>query len=128
MADDKTIEKTKPKRKSYRPGRVAIATDSGKFIDACFGRTDKFLIYELRERDGEYSYEFLEARNGPKPCRDKSHDQSILEESARLLTDCGMVLSGKIGPGAVKALSDRGIMGIAIPLEIDDALKRLSHN
>jgi predicted Fe-Mo cluster-binding NifX family protein len=125
---EKIIQKPQFNRKSYRPERVAIATDSGEYIDACFGRTENFLIYELKLNDGEYSNEMIEERLGPKPCRDRTHDQSVLDETAELLSDCGMVLSGRIGPSAVMALSQRGIMGIAVPIKIEDALKRLSNN
>jgi predicted Fe-Mo cluster-binding NifX family protein len=105
---------------------VAVASDSGDTIDACFGRTGSFRIYRLAEDAGGCRYEFAETRPGPKPCRDKSHDEELLSRTAELLKDCGMVLAGRIGPGAVRALSDRGIVGLAVPLEIEDALKRLA--
>jgi predicted Fe-Mo cluster-binding NifX family protein len=105
---------------------VAVATDSGVSIDACFGRTESFLIYRLSEDGDGARYELEETRPGPRPCRDKSHDESVLDATAELLKDCGMVLAGKIGPGAVKALSDRGIVGLAAPLGLEDALKRLA--
>ncbi|MDR1081691.1 MAG: hypothetical protein LBQ79_12225 [Deltaproteobacteria bacterium] len=114
------------RRRAYRPERVAVATESGVSIDACFGRTGSFRIYRLSE-DGEGSrYELEETRPGPVPCRDRSHDDGVLDATAELLKDCGMVLAGKIGPAAVKALSDRGIVGLAAPLELEDALRRLA--
>jgi predicted Fe-Mo cluster-binding NifX family protein len=97
-------------------------------IDACFGRAQSFLIYALAGKDGARSYELLETRPGPKPCRDRSHDQDILGRAAGLLSDCGMVLAGRIGPAAAKALADRGVMGLAVPLGIDEALRRLAKN
>jgi predicted Fe-Mo cluster-binding NifX family protein len=120
----------RPKRKAYRPDKVAVATDSGEYIDACFGKTESFLIYGLKQRDGDnaYSYELIEKRAGPKPCKDRTHDLNVLEETAELLKDCGMVLAGRIGPAAVKALSDRGVMGLSAPLRLEEALKRLAKN
>ncbi|MDR2405840.1 MAG: hypothetical protein LBE27_05660 [Deltaproteobacteria bacterium] len=128
MAETQLKEESPPsyKRKVFRPERVAIATESKKYIDACFGRTESFQIYQLREQNGAYSYEFLESRPGIKPCRDKTHDQGALEETSELLMDCAMVLAGRMGPAAVKALSERGIMGMAVPLELEDALRRLA--
>jgi predicted Fe-Mo cluster-binding NifX family protein len=105
---------------------VAVATDGGVDIDACFGRTESFRIYRLAEDGDGARYEFEETRQGPKPCRDKSHDEGVLDAAAELLKDCGMVLAGKIGPAAVKALSDRGIVGLAAPLNMEDALRRLA--
>jgi predicted Fe-Mo cluster-binding NifX family protein len=105
---------------------VAVATDTGVNIDACFGKVEAFRIYRLAEGPDGYSYELEETRPGPRPCRDGSHDEGVLEASAELLRDCGMVLAGRIGPAAVKALSDRGIMGLSAPLEISDALRRLA--
>ncbi|MDR3153947.1 MAG: dinitrogenase iron-molybdenum cofactor biosynthesis protein [Deltaproteobacteria bacterium] len=113
-------------RGAYRPSKVAVASDSGVNIDACFGKVENFRIYRLQEDQEGCRYEFEEFRAGPKPCQEKSHDEGVLEASAELLKDCGMVLAGRIGPGAVKALSDRGIMGLAAPLGLEEALKRLA--
>jgi predicted Fe-Mo cluster-binding NifX family protein len=116
----------KPRRRAFRPDRVAVATMSGTDIDACFGKTDYFLIYELVEKNESYSYELLERRPGPKPCRDRTHDENILEETAELLKDCNMVLAGRIGPHAQRALSDRGVMALAAPISLSAALSRLA--
>jgi predicted Fe-Mo cluster-binding NifX family protein len=114
------------RRDAYRPDRLAVATDSGTDIDACFGKTEKFLIYKLTVDGESSSYEFLETRPGPRPCRDGEHDQGVLEASAEILKDCGLVLAGRVGPAAVKALSDRGVMALAARLPIDEALSRLA--
>jgi predicted Fe-Mo cluster-binding NifX family protein len=105
---------------------VAVATDSGENIDACFGRVEEFRIYRLAGTGDGFRYEYEESRPGPRPCRDKSHDEGVLAASAELLKDCGMVLAGRIGPAAIKALSDRGIMGLSAPLTISDALAKLA--
>jgi predicted Fe-Mo cluster-binding NifX family protein len=118
----------KPKRAAYRPDKVAIASETGQYIDACFGKTESFRIYRLVKEGDAYCYKLDELRSAPRLCRDKSHDLDVLESSAELLKDCQMVLAGKIGPAAVKALSDRGVMGLAAPLLLDDALKKLARN
>ncbi|MDR1658353.1 MAG: hypothetical protein LBT47_12535 [Deltaproteobacteria bacterium] len=116
----------RPVRGPYRPQKLAVATETGENIDACFGRTDNFRIYRLNLTDGPPHYELEEIRPGPKPCRDKTHDLEMLDRTAELLSDCGMVLAGRIGPAAVKALSDRGVLGLSAALSIDEALKRLA--
>jgi predicted Fe-Mo cluster-binding NifX family protein len=119
-------ERPRPRRKVFRPDRVAVATLTGEDIDACFGRTESFQIYDLVQDEGGFSYSLSGSRPGPRPCRGREHDQALLEETAELLKDCGMVLAGRIGPGAAKALSDRGVMGLSAPLSVKDALRRLA--
>ncbi|MDR1609207.1 MAG: hypothetical protein LBT38_12495 [Deltaproteobacteria bacterium] len=114
-------------RRPYRPAKLAVASESGQNIDACFGKTGHFRIYELKTTGDEVAYELLEIRPGPRPCQDGAHDQAVLEASAELLKDCGLVLAGRVGPAAVKALADRGVMALAARLPITDALNKLAH-
>lgn len=111
----------------YRPQRLAAATTDGELIDACFGKTEKFLIFELSDRPGATAgYEQTETRPGPGPCGDGEHDQALLERTADLLSDCGLVLAGKIGPGALKVLENREVIGLPVRLGLAEALKRLA--
>ncbi|MDR0548730.1 MAG: hypothetical protein LBI10_04870 [Deltaproteobacteria bacterium] len=128
MAEIPTPNETNPKgnRRPYRPERLAVATDSRENIDACFGKTETFLIYQLKTTGQTPAYELVEARKGPRPCQDGSHDQDVLEASAEVLKDCGLVLAGRIGPAAVKVLADRGVMSLAVRLPIEEALSRLA--
>jgi predicted Fe-Mo cluster-binding NifX family protein len=119
---------TKPKRAAYRPNKVAMASETGRYIDACFGKTESFRVYRLVKEGEEYRYVPDELRSAPKLCRDNSRDPDVLESSAELLKDCEMVLAGKMGPAAVKALSERGVMGLAAPLPLEEALKKLAGN
>ncbi|MDR1085921.1 MAG: hypothetical protein LBP22_13975 [Deltaproteobacteria bacterium] len=118
--------KTCTPRNPYRPDRLAVASETGQNIDACFGKTEHFRIYELKSDGKNPVYELLEIRPGPKPCRQQRHDQTVLEESAELLKDCSLVLAGRLGPGALKALADRGIIGLTVHWPIDEALERLA--
>jgi predicted Fe-Mo cluster-binding NifX family protein len=120
--------KSSPPRKTrnlYKPERLAVASETGENVDACFGRVENFRIYGLVNEGDSQRYELLEIRPGPHPCQDKKHDQAILTETAELLGDCGLVLAGKIGPGATQALSERGILGLAAHLSIEEALRKL---
>jgi predicted Fe-Mo cluster-binding NifX family protein len=114
------------RKKAFRPERVAVASGSGERVDACFGKCPSFRIYSLENKDGAYFYSLTEERPGVPPCRDGEHDQGLLDKTAGLLSDCQMVLAGRIGPGAMKALSDRGIMGLPVALLVKDALARLA--
>ncbi|MDR3135745.1 MAG: hypothetical protein LBU69_06610 [Deltaproteobacteria bacterium] len=113
-------------KKRYRPKRVAVASETGENIDACFGRVESFRVYRLVEGESDPSYELEETRKGPHPCQDKQHNQEILSMTAELLSDCGMVLAGRIGPAAIQALSERGVLGLAASLPIEEALRRLA--
>jgi predicted Fe-Mo cluster-binding NifX family protein len=103
-----------------------VASETGENIDACFGKTGNFRIYQLTGEGEEQAYELLEVRPGPRPCQEGSHDEAVLDASAEILKDCDMVLAGRVGPAAVKALADRGVMALAAHLPITDALKRLA--
>jgi predicted Fe-Mo cluster-binding NifX family protein len=103
-----------------------VASETGQNIDACFGKADSFRIYRLVATQAGERYEFLESRPGPCPCPDKKHDQAVLAQTAELLSDCGLVLAGRIGPGAAQALSERGILGLSAQLPIEETLKKLA--
>jgi predicted Fe-Mo cluster-binding NifX family protein len=105
---------------------VAVASETGENIDACFGRTGCFRIYALADDGGTPAYVPLETRPGPRPCRDREHDLGALSACADLLSDCGMVLAGKIGPAALQILASRGILGLSVRLPLDEALRRLA--
>jgi predicted Fe-Mo cluster-binding NifX family protein len=110
------------RKKISNPQKVAVATDSGEIIDACFGRVKEFKIYKSTP-DG---YQLEEVRPGPSPCREQSHDMDILLKTASLLSDCQLVLAGRIGPAAIQALSDIGVTGLAVNLSVEEALKKLA--
>ncbi|MDR1871646.1 MAG: hypothetical protein LBS60_06915 [Deltaproteobacteria bacterium] len=121
------VSPAQPIRPRFKPQKLAVATDSGDNIDACFGKTDKFLIYELKTSPDFSVYELAETRPGPRPCQEGSHDIAVLEASAALLADCDLVLAGRVGPAAVKVLADRGVMALAVHLPIDEALRKLAN-
>ncbi|MDR1535702.1 MAG: dinitrogenase iron-molybdenum cofactor biosynthesis protein [Planctomycetota bacterium] len=104
------------------PGRVAVASRSGVLVDECFGRAAGYRIYEAAP-DG---YRLAEIRPGPAPCRGQAHDLPSLAAAVESVSDCEMVLAGRIGPEAVRLLAGRGVTGLAVRIGIDDALERLS--
>ncbi|MDR2352496.1 MAG: hypothetical protein LBF22_04910 [Deltaproteobacteria bacterium] len=116
------------KRQIFRPQRLAIASLTGDAIDSCFGKTTSFRIYDLVEDGGPRTYQFKEQRECKITCEDKTHNLDVLKETAKLLSDCEMVLAGRIGPAALQELNDLGIMGLAVPLPLEKVLKKLAEN
>jgi predicted Fe-Mo cluster-binding NifX family protein len=104
-----------------KPERIAIATESGEFVDACFGKVNQYRIY-VRTEEG---YRLEEIRPGLSLCQDKHHDQDLLQRTAELLSDCQMVLAGRIGPAAIQALSSKGVTGLAVSISLNEALEKL---
>ncbi|MDR2392379.1 MAG: hypothetical protein LBE84_11965 [Planctomycetota bacterium] len=106
------------------PARVAVASKTGERIDECFGRAAQYRIYGKRPGGG---YRLAETRPGPAPCRDQWHDPENLARAVELLSDCGLVLAGRIGPEAMRRLAERGTAGLAVNgLGVGEALERLS--
>ena len=109
---------------NHRPALVAIASRTGERIDECFGRAASYRIYEA---DAGGGYRLAEVRPGLSPCEDRRHDLGRLAETAELLSDCGLVLAGRIGPGAMRALAGLGVAALPVgDMEVEEALIRLS--
>jgi predicted Fe-Mo cluster-binding NifX family protein len=103
------------------PSLVAIASKDGVLIDECFGRAGQYYIYEA----GAEGYRFKETRPSPVPCQEQRHDAAMMARTAELLADCDLVLAGRIGPQALRQLEEKGILGLAVHMEIKGALERL---
>lgn len=103
--------------------KVAVASSDDKFINQHFGRTRRFLIFEMKE-GGEF--EFLASRENNPPCGAGEHDDHLLEKTVDLVADCKIVFASQIGPGAEDILLARGIEPYSLPGYIKDVLKRLA--
>ncbi|MCL6457836.1 MAG: hypothetical protein K6T85_07505 [Gorillibacterium sp.] len=103
--------------------KVAIASLDGVQINQHFGRTDKFLIYQI-EDNGEY--EVVEERAVKRPCGSGQHEDDALNQAAQLLSDCSVALVSRIGPGAEQALAAQGVKAFEIYDTIENALKKLN--
>lgn len=101
--------------------RVAVASNDGKYVNQHFGRATQFLIFNV-END---KYEFIELRKNEPPCSGEGHNEDQMSRTVELLADCKEVLVSQIGPGAIRALSSKGIRSSVLPDFIDDALKSL---
>ncbi len=99
--------------------RVAVASSDGKYINEHFGRASQFLIFNVADDQ----FEFYELRNNDPPCFGEGHNEDKMSRTVELLADCKAVLVSQIGPGAVQALSFKGITSYVLPDFIEDALK-----
>jgi predicted Fe-Mo cluster-binding NifX family protein len=103
--------------------RAAVAAQPESMVTQHFGRATVFHIFDVRV-DG---WELLESRENDASCSGEGdrHD-SLLAQAADLVADCDAVLAARIGPGAVRALSDRGVDAYAMHALVEDALAALS--
>jgi nitrogen fixation protein NifB len=103
------------------PGRVAVASGSGTEVDECFGRAVNYYIYEA----GPDGYRLIGTRPGLRPCRFRRHDVMAMDGAVSRLSDCDLVLARRIGPEALRQLSEKGVKGLAVEIGIEKALARL---
>jgi predicted Fe-Mo cluster-binding NifX family protein len=103
--------------------KIAVGSSDGKLVNEHFGGCGRFLIIEV---DSELkSYKFAGFRSAAPPCADGEHSEYSLEAAAEALSDCRIVMVGKIGPPAELALRRRYIDVIEYHGLIEDAMKRI---
>jgi len=103
--------------------RIAVASDDGKTIHQHFGRTSRFLIYEI-DVSGAH---LIEARENEPACYPggKKHSESFLTESVDLVADCRAVLAAQIGAVAQAYLIRRNITPFQVTGLVETAINRL---
>ncbi|HEY3362530.1 MAG TPA: NifB/NifX family molybdenum-iron cluster-binding protein [Methanosarcina sp.] len=106
--------------------KVAVTSKSGKLVDQHFGQTTGFMIFEVNGDD----YKFLEMRSIKKYCNGVSlnelnNQHHVKTEVLKIISDCGAVLSMKIGLGAQKRLEERGIYCVEYCYTVERGLKYL---
>ncbi len=102
--------------------RVAVASKTGEDVDQHFGRASQFYIYEIEE---EERMDLLEVRRVAPACGGGTHDDEHLKTNVLKLTDCRCLIASRIGPGALRALTQYGIEGYELPGRIDEAMDRM---
>ncbi len=100
---------------------VAIASSDGENVNLHFGRADRFRIYRVTDD----RCEFLEERVSAPACSGQQHDDTLLEQSAELISDCKAVVAAQIGPGAIDILLYRRIRAFPLTGPIDEAITTL---
>ena len=94
--------------------RIAVASTNGKEVDLHFGKTTKFMVFEVFEKqDGEL------VPIGERECarlsvEDKNHpfDKERFEAVYSAIRDCERVYVTRIGERPEKELKDRGIEAV----------------
>ena len=85
---------------------VAVATRDGETVNAHFGRTPFFYIYDVSKE----KIEFVERRNAVEVRQQQfSHNETVMKKIVELLKDCKSVVAEQIGAGAARNLLESGI-------------------
>jgi len=103
------------------PFQVAIASNDGRTINECFGRARVFRVYAFNQE----GFRLSEIRASPTPCQGGNHEDGVLAATVATLSDCQMVLAGRIGPEAVRLLREKGVEPFPLHAGIEGTLRRL---
>ena len=124
------------------PYKIAVASTDGQAVDAHFGRTDRFYIYEVDD-GGAYSQVDVrgvqgqpEMQGGCGGCRDvqarpevsggcNRHDEQGIKPLTDALSDCRYVLAAQIGKRPQMLLKRAGITALESPPELSEAISKL---
>lgn len=100
--------------------KIAVASTNGEMVDLHFADTNHFLVYEIRDKKGE----FKEIREKTSLPLDNHTERWIA--SLDLINDCKAVLCAKIGKEPTIELRKMGIKPIELDCEVEDALNECS--
>lgn len=98
--------------------KFAVGTSDGKVVNAHFGRTPMFLIYDISKE----SIEKIEVRENEPGCSNLNEPKGTMENTITLIGDCDYVVVSQIGKPMVQRLEQSGIRALVIRDFIDDAL------
>ena len=101
--------------------RVAVASTDGYTVDTHFGRAYDFYIYQYLVDE----WIFVEKRTVPPVCQDGQHSVAAMQKNVEQFKDCQYVVASKIGTGAMSVLQSQGIVAMALPMDINDALEKV---
>ena len=101
---------------------VAVATRDGETVNAHFGKTPFFYIYEV----GKEKIKLIERRNVVEIRQQMfSHNETVMKKITELLNDCKSVVAEQIGIGAARSLIESGIRVYEAQGGIDAVLNKL---
>lgn len=101
--------------------KVAFATDDGIRVNAHFGQSPLFAIYNVTKRGGE----LVELRKLPEI---QYQDESgKIDSRLEAVDDCTLIFIMQIGASAAAKVTRRKIMPVKVPLgsSIEEQVKRL---
>ena len=102
--------------------RVAVTSETGRLVDAHFGRADVFMIYEVDSTGNR----LLERR----VVEEVGDEEGVAIRIGRLvvmIADCDAVVTSRVGPHAQELLDVRGILGVQYALAIEKGLSLALH-
>jgi predicted Fe-Mo cluster-binding NifX family protein len=103
--------------------RIAVATSNGGFVDRHFGQAGRFDVYDADL--GEYA--LVETRLVSPACSGGSHSEGGLEQAAALISDCDFLVASRVGLGAARLLSDKGLRSFESPFfPVQDVIRKFS--
>lgn len=97
--------------------RVAVTSETGRLVDAHFGRADVFMVYEVDASGSR----LLERRVVEELEAEESGSERLMRLAA-LIDDCDAVVTSRVGPHAQEVLDARGILGVKYALAIEKGL------
>lgn len=98
--------------------RIAIASNDGQNIDVHFARASRYYIYDV----GNDGYALVETRTVAGGTRGGHHE---FEPVMVLLKDCAAVFASRIGPGAARILTEKGLRIFEAPYPIPAVLDKV---
>ncbi len=109
-------------KQKYNAFRVAAASsDGGYTVDTHFGRATDFYIYQFFEDEWVY----VEKRSVKPVCQNGVHSRIEMEKTVDLFSDCQYVTASRIGAGANALLTQKGIVAMALPGDLIEALNKI---
>jgi len=101
--------------------KVAFASNDGVFVSQHFGHCRQFVIADIDE--GTFRYSIVEVRENEAPCNFGEHDNTKLENSISLISDCKVLFAVKAGNFVKGRLQTKGISVLEKPGFIEDLLE-----
>jgi nitrogen fixation protein NifB len=102
--------------------RVAVTSETGRLVDAHFGRADVFMIYEVDSTGSR-----LLERRVVEEVEDEEGVAMRIQRLVELIADCDAVVTSRVGPHAQELLDARGILGVQYALAIEKGLAIALH-
>lgn len=102
--------------------KVAFATDDGSRVNAHFGQSPMFAVYNVTRTGGE----LLELRRLPVLLN--QDEAGRIESRLEAVSDCTLIFIMQIGASAAARVTRRKIMPVKVPSgsPIDEQVKRLT--
>ena len=104
-----------------RISKVAVASESGTYVDSGFGNTKRFMIFDV-DKD-KITFEKAIDIDTNVNVYGKSHSEHI-ENIVSLLSDCDAVIVAEIGPRPQSALEQNGKKVMVFSGDVEEAVRK----